>query len=144
MSERMKSYQLESLFKEAAKLCASMPYFISEQLKQTTEDGIDETLGNIATAMEQVKGFEELMERKADEVMEICDKHYAKIKTKHAIIRKKIEELPDLKLSQGYIDARTFKDLCDAADRFSYLDDTKWGRVVELAKAISAGKADNA
>ena len=140
-AEKMTNYQLQQLFTKAAALCEKLPYLLGEQFQMTAENGVDNVIGKITTAMEQVKAFEVVMAEKADEVCTLVDEHWTTIEAKHRSIRKLVSELPELELGAGNLQSHSIKELCDIAERFRHLPKDAWERVVELAGVIAKARA---
>ena len=139
--EKMTNYQLQQLFTKAAQLCEKLPYLLNQEFQMTAENGMSNVIGTIKTAMEQVKAFEDVFAKQVDEVSTVVDEHWKRLEEKHRNVKKWVRDLPELTLKNGHLDTRSFKELCDIAERFRHIPEDGWTRVKELAGIIAKSRA---
>lgn len=132
--EPVSAYQLQQLLKGLAEVVERMPVVLSKEVQEAVDFSIEEVTVRMSRCLDSVKEFEAVLMRKQQEVCDHFDQLWEKVKTKRAEFSKRRDALPelaDIKLPHG------FRDLFEAAQRWSHLTDKQWARLIELAKALA-------
>lgn len=134
VAERITAYQLERTLKDLQKLIDHVPLTLGNELAEACDGGIQDISGKIARTMDAVKTFEEVIDRKQDEIIKLVDELWSKIKESHQRTSERIKalpELPEIKYPYG------LTKVVEIAEKMDRLSDKQWSRVIELAKALN-------
>ena len=126
----LSGYELTSILKAAADYVEKNKWgFYS-----SVEDDVKHSLGYL---LKTVEVAHEAHDKAMEEHYTKLDDSYQKFYEKNRDLRKKITELPPIKFPDiPYVNTDSLQRMFDMAEKLSTLNDSQWGRLLELAEAL--------
>ena len=129
--EKVSAYEAGQLVEKVGQFLQQFEKAIITESEYLTEQG-NTLLEQVGAFAGKVRDEYAVIEKLAAETETIGNEQYTRIRDAHEKIRKRIEELPEIKPPSVY----GMKDILDIAERCRHYTDEQWARVIDLAKAM--------
>ena len=129
--EKISAYEAGQLVEQVGKFLQGFERAIITESEYCTEQA-NTLLEQVTAFAEKIREEYAVIEKLAGEAEKIGNEQYKRIREAHEGLRKRIEELPEIKPPSVY----GLKDVLDIAERCRHYTDEQWARVIDLARAM--------
>lgn len=130
--------ELDNLRKSLSKIADIVkwtPSICKDEMKYVFDEGITKLAEQVTQCEQTLIAFQNNLMKKQNKLEEAYEEMAAEIVASHQEAKKRLENLPEIKIPTIQIPQR-LKELIEIAERFDKLPDAQFTRVLELAVAM--------